>query len=430
MAGNKKIFDLPLRTGVTFEDRLAIVDSGDTTTYSVKVRELFADIPVAAAVTSLEGLTDDITFSGTNINISTNGQTIVLSGSTGGGGGSGVFIAADGTNNIVPDYYATSAIDSCSSESAIIGGTGNTIPNSTKYSVIVGSLNSTNNSERGGIYSSKSSTINVNTAGVVVGGESNVTGTGGYYQGVFAGQSNTAQGINSAIFAGTNNQTTGTADRSAIIAGQSNDISGDNSVIAGGSGNNITLHNNGILGGGSNTIGNIQSCNILGGTSNTIANASGDGSIIAGGNSNSISVNTRGRNNGIYNSYSSTINSPGGSSFYNSQLVIVGGSDNTISHDGTYPNMITLGGNLNSITDATNSAMVGGDGNTLSGHSRSVILGGSGLTSNYDEEVLVPNLTIANYSSLNFSGDTAAAAGGVVLGQVYHDNGALRIRIT
>jgi len=384
---NKTIPQLPEQTGKTDNDLLAIVDSGETTTSKIKVSTL------------LSGLGSP-------------------------------FIAADGTNNVVPDYYATSAIDSGSSESAIIGGTGNTIPNSTKYSVIVGSLNSTNNSERGGIYSSHSSTINNLTAGVVVGGQNNVTGPTGYYQGVFAGQTNTAQGINSAIFAGSNNQTTGTADRSAIIGGQTNTISGDRSVILGGQNNNITLHNNGILGGASNTIGNIQSCNILGGVSNTISNASGDGSIIAGGGANTISVNTLGRYNGIYNSYSSTINSPGGSSLYNSQLVIVGGSDNTISHDGTYPNMITLGGNLNSITDATNSAMVGGDGNTLSGHSRSVILGGSGLTTSYDEEVLVPNLTIANYSSLNFSGDTAAAAGGIVLGQVYHDNGALRVRIT
>jgi hypothetical protein len=41
----------------------------------------------------------------------------------------------------------------------------------------------------------------------------------------------------------------------------------------------------------------------------------------------------------------------------------------------------------------------------------------------------MPNVRITNYASLNFSGDTAAAAGGVQLGQLYHDNGAVRVRI-
>ena len=205
---NKTIPQLPEQTGKTDNDLLAIVDSGETTTSKIKVSTLLAGV-------------------------------------------GGKYIAADGTNNIVPDYYATSAIDSGSTESAIIAGTGNTIPNSTQYSVIVGSLDSTNNSIRGGIYSSHTSVVNNDTAGVIVGGQSNVTGTGGYYQGVFAGQSNTASGIHTAIFAGSNNETLLSSERSAIIAGQNNDISGDNSVIAGGSSNNITHHRSVILGGSS-----------------------------------------------------------------------------------------------------------------------------------------------------------------------------------
>jgi hypothetical protein len=42
----------------------------------------------------------------------------------------------------------------------------------------------------------------------------------------------------------------------------------------------------------------------------------------------------------------------------------------------------------------------------------------------------VENLVVFNYAALDFADDTAAAAGGVVLGQVYHNLGALRIRIT
>ena len=92
--------------------------------------------------------------------------------------------------------------------------------------------------------------------------------------------------------------------------------------------------------------------------------------------------------------------------------------------------MTTIGGQLNSITDATNGVIVGSSGSTLSGHTNSVILGGSGLTSNIDNEVQVPNLTIANYASLNFANDAAAATGGVPLGGVYHTSGALKVRIT
>ena len=69
---NKTIPQLPEQTGKTDNDLLAIVDSGETTTSKIKVSTL------------LSGLGSP-------------------------------FIAADGTNNVVPDYYATSAIDSGSS---------------------------------------------------------------------------------------------------------------------------------------------------------------------------------------------------------------------------------------------------------------------------------------------------------------------------
>ena len=38
-------------------------------------------------------------------------------------------------------------------------------------------------------------------------------------------------------------------------------------------------------------------------------------------------------------------------------------------------------------------------------------------------------LQIANYATMNYADDTAAAAGGIPLGGVYHNAGALRIRI-
>jgi hypothetical protein len=41
----------------------------------------------------------------------------------------------------------------------------------------------------------------------------------------------------------------------------------------------------------------------------------------------------------------------------------------------------------------------------------------------------VENLVVFKYASLDYADDTAAAAGGVVLGQVYHTSGTLKIRI-
>lgn len=38
-------------------------------------------------------------------------------------------------------------------------------------------------------------------------------------------------------------------------------------------------------------------------------------------------------------------------------------------------------------------------------------------------------LKLSNYSKLEFSNDTTAAAGGIPLGGVYHTSGALKVRI-
>ena len=283
MSGNKRIFDLPLRTGVTANDRLAIVDSGNTTTYSVKVSDLqdgtgvnsidgmTGDILTAAGagieiisesgelninnigVLTLEGLFGDILLSGgTDITITDNGTNTITIEAT----GSSPFIAANGTNNVISNYYPASNISNTTSQTAIIGGTGNIIIDNT--------------------------------------------------------------------------------NESAIIAGNTN----------------YYVNNN-------------------------------TNSVILGGNTNYMS-------------------------FTNNNAVIAG--------------------NNNTIQYADNSAILGGVSNS-GGYDRSVILGGTSQVTLQDDEVVVPKLRTTKYTSLNFSGDTAAAAGGVQLGEFYHDNGLVRIRI-
>jgi hypothetical protein len=87
---------------------------------------------------------------------------------------------------------------------------------------------------------------------------------------------------------------------------------------------------------------------------------------------------------------------------------------------------------------------IGGSGHTNNGNYNTIIGGFNNVTTSYtgatmlntksrsattNDATFVENLVVFNYSNLNFADDTAAAAGGVVLGQVYHNNGALRIRI-
>ena len=53
----------------------------------------------------------------------------------------------------------------------------------------------------------------------------------------------------------------------------------------------------------------------------------------------------------------------------------------------------------------------------------------SGYTGNTDNVVVVPGMVYPDYTNMDYADDTAAAAGGVVLGEVYHNAGAVRIRI-
>ena len=54
---------------------------------------------------------------------------------------------------------------------------------------------------------------------------------------------------------------------------------------------------------------------------------------------------------------------------------------------------------------------------------------GAGITASTANYTTTRNLQLTNYASLNFADDTAAAAGGVPLGGLYHNSGAARIRI-
>jgi len=148
-------------------------------------------------------------------------------------------------------------------------------------------------------------------------------------------------------------------------------------------------------------------------------------SIIAGGNTNTLSGLAL--ESAILGGKSNVVQQ------YRSAIIV--GENNNILDSGTslpvttYRHSTIVGGENNTITQSRNSSIIGGTGNTMTQENNTVMLGCVNRTASTDTATFVENLVIFNYSNLDYVDDTAASAGGVVLGQVYHNAGALRIRI-
>jgi hypothetical protein len=69
-------------------------------------------------------------------------------------------------------------------------------------------------------------------------------------------------------------------------------------------------------------------------------------------------------------------------------------------------------------------------GNSANSTAYGAIALGDGITAAYSDTLSIKLLEIQNYLNINFADDTAAAAGGVPFGGVYHTSGALKIRIS
>jgi hypothetical protein len=159
---------------------------------------------------------------------------------------------------------------------------------------------------------------------------------------------------------------------------------------------------------------------IVGGAQNIIGGPSVGTANYGAGIYSSQACENNGYFNGIFGAIRCVINNSN-----TEHSNILGGDTNIINAGGKWSTI--AGGNNNSLS-SIGSAIIGGNNNTSTGRSQ-IMLGTSGRTATIDYASFVENLVIFNYASLNFADDTAAAAGGVVLGQVYHNNGALRIRI-
>lgn len=323
-------------------------------------------------------------------------------------------------------------IQTTGGQSTILGGESNTITSAASgYNTIIGSLSSIVNSNFGAsIYSSRNSTVGGYFS--IIMGANEASNTGGRTSAIIGGENITLSGQYTVSLGGRVNTING--ERTAVIAGENNLT---NNIFAGG-----------IFVGTGNKIygGNDQGFFIGGSISNVIASNGGQGIFAIGGQANRIqnfrSTVDAGRSvyGGILGGQSNYIgssraNADNSTSGQNAFPLILGGFFNTIlgaANGAGNPNFYSSIINSNNCiisSGSTGATIINSVNSSVSGRTNVVMLGTSGRTATADSTTFVENLVIFNYSNLNFVDDAAAAAGGVVLGEVYHNNGALRIRI-
>ena len=436
---NKTIPQLPLQTGITDNDLLAIVNSGETTTSKIKLSTLLSG--VGGGAFQVGDATDSIVpgYSPTSRGVS--GSTTYVDKLNIEGE---VFVSnANETFNLVSDNttvtdfpynrafagYANSKISStnASGGNMLFGTLQGQITNG-KDNILLGmggiSSSGQGNFMAGGIFTNRLNAGNFNSI------------IGGYYHDINSGQGN-------AIVGGYNTQVS--ADYSFVGGGTSNSITGrfDNAILAGNSNTNAARYAT-VLGGVGNNAGNgSQKGGILGGQSNFLSEAL-NGAIVGGSNG-TVSLTWNGVNIGPYNSgiysnqgygqdqvlslYSAPLSNirqtvgsgtgafrGGNVSMYNSWTCDIAGQS------GNETNFATIIGSESS--------------NIPGGQTHTVMIGCSGRTGTSDFTTYVETLeafdgvVLRNYASLNFASDGAAATGGVPLGGMYHNSGDMKIRIT
>ena len=105
------------------------------------------------------------------------------------------------------------------------------------------------------------------------------------------------------------------------------------------------------------------------------------------------------------------------------RAVAIGSGTNVRGGDG-----IGIGTNVDIQGPNTNDKIAIGNAAVVTDDNGAVALG-AGVTASTANTVTIKKLQMLDYASLSFADDTAAAAGGIPLGGVYHTSGALKIRI-
>ena len=243
----------------------------------------------------------------------------------------------------------------------------------------------------------------------------------------------------SMVIGGGNNDNVSGSDH-CLIVGNGNQITNNSDQsVAFGQGNTITNSNDAFAVGNSNTLASSLRTQALG-FNNTIQASS---SFIAGGDNNISTSNSNIMVLGYDNSLPS-VNTAGG-------VYIVGGNNQPfgslqlresfgIGNNLTLrQNMMTLGYRNNaSGYPATNKNLglgetkfVVGVGSSTITDANALIITEGGINGGSSGSVpQIPRIIFPSVVGFNFADDTAAAAGGIPVGGLYHNAGALRIRLT
>jgi len=385
---NKTIPQLPLQTGITDNDLLAIVDSGETTTSRIKVSTLLSsagggafqtgdatDSIVPAYSPTSRGVVANTTYvDKLNVNL-TNALDI-----------------DNGVNNssVTIGGYGTRTISGAGLGSAFVGGRNAQISGNANFAA--GQFGSSIAGENNGMVAGRGNIISGGEFSFIGGGRS--CSTSNFYSGILAGQNNTNNGQWSTILGGQSNSTAG--DHAVVLGGRDNFANGKDALVM--SSEFAEAKNSTTVIGGWGTYAYGQSGSgtnpdkgsIIIYSNNTFVrqtNGSGTANIVGG-------------LHGIMLSSNSEINGQSGNE--SNKAVIIGSESSQIT-----------GG-----TDST--IMLGCSGRT----------GVSSYTTYVETLEAFDGIVLNDYANLNFASDSAAATGGVPLGGMYHNSGDMKIRIT
>lgn len=243
----------------------------------------------------------------------------------------------------------------------------------------------------------------------------------------------------SMVIGGGNNDNVSGSDHCLIVGNGNQITSNSDQSVAFGQGNSITNSNDAFAVGNSNTLSSSLRTQALG-FNNTIQ---ADSSFIAGGDNNISTSNS----NIMVLGYDNSI--PSGNTA--SAVYILGGNNQPfgsiqLNESFGIGNFLTLRQNVMTLGYRNNaSGYPAADKNLGLGDTKFVVGVGSSTTTNANALIItegginggssgsvpqVPRIIFPSVVGFNFADDTAAAAGGIPVGGLYHNAGALRIRLT
>ena len=231
--------------------------------------------------------------------------------------------------------------------------------------------------------------ISNNPAGVQVDNTSMVIG---------AGNNDNVSGSDHCLIVGSGNQITSNSDQS-VAFGQGNNITDSTDAFAVGNSNTVSSSQRTLVLGYNNSVDSASS--FIAGGENTVNN--GDTNIVIGYNNSSS-----GSNNFAIGNVISSLNNG----------MVLGFRNNASQYPST---------DINNGLSEVKFVVATGASNTT--NSNALLITAGGKNGGNPAVPQIPRVILPTVVNFNFADDTAAAAGGIPVGGLYHNAGALRIRL-